>query len=215
MSGVRLEGFIFDLDGTLVNSLHDIATSINLTRGELGMAPLPEPEITRLVGDGSAALVRATVPVPAEGLSSAIDRYHANYAQHVLDTTRLFPGMDALLQRLAGRRLAIVTNKNERLAEAVLKGLGIRSLFSVFLGGETLPEKKPHPRPILYVLERFGLPARQVGLVGDGLHDVVAGKAAGVVTIAVSYGVAGRAALATAGPDYLVDTVEDLNRLLL
>ena len=96
-----------------------------------------------------------------------------------------------------------------------MTGLGLRSLFSVFLAGESLPEKKPSPLPILYVLERWGLPPAKVGLVGDGLHDIVAGRAAGVVTIGVSYGVAGRAALAAEGPTYLVDSVEELDRLLL
>jgi len=215
MSGIRLDGFIFDLDGTLVDSLHDIATSINLTRRDYGLAPLPEPDITRHVGEGSAALVQATVADAPERLAAAVQRYHVHYAKHVLDTTHLFAGMDKLLQRLADRRLAVVTNKNEKLALAVLTGLGLRSLFSVFLAGESLPEKKPSPLPILYVLERWGLPPAKVGLVGDGLHDIVAGRAAGVVTIAVSYGVAGRAALAAEEPTYLVDTVEELDRLLL
>lgn len=214
MSRLRLEGVIFDLDGTLVDSLHDIATSINLTRGELGLPPLPEQEITSLVGEGSAALVRATIPVPEERFAAALERYHANYALHVLDTTRLFPGVEALLRRLAGRPLAVVTNKNERIAHLVLEGLGIRPLFSVVLCGETLPRKKPDPLPVLVTLERFGLPPRKVGLIGDGLHDVVAGKAAGVITIAVSYGVAGRAALLAEKPDYLVDSVKELDLLI-
>jgi phosphoglycolate phosphatase len=214
MRRLRLEGVIFDLDGTLVNSLHDIATCINLTRGELGLLPLPEREITSLVGEGSAALVRATVPVPEEGFDAAVERYHANYTLHVLDTTRLFPGMEALLRRLAGRPLAVVTNKNERIAHLVLEGLGIRPLFSVVLCGESLPKKKPDPLPVRVTLERFGLPAHKVGLIGDGLHDVAAGKAAGVITIAVSYGVGGRAALQAEKPDYLVDSVEELDRLI-
>ncbi len=214
MSQLCMEGVIFDLDGTLVNSLRDIATSINLTRGQLGLAPLPEQEITCLIGEGSAALVRATVPVPEGDFAAAVERYHANYVEHVLDTTRLFPGMEALLRRLAGRPLAIVTNKNERIAHLVLEGLGIRPLFSVVLCGESLPKKKPDPLPVLVTLERFGLPPQKVGLIGDGLHDVAAGKAAGVVTIAVSYGVGGRAALAAERPDYLVDSVAELDRLL-
>jgi len=214
MTRLRLEGVIFDLDGTLVDSLHDIATSINLTRGELSLPSLPEHQIVSHVGEGSAALVRATVPVPEERLAVAVERYHANYALHVLDTTRLFPGMEALLSRLAGRPLAIVTNKNEHIARLVLEGLGIGHLFSVVLCGESLPKKKPDPLPVLVTLERFGLSARNVGLVGDGLHDVVAGKAAGVVTIAVSYGVSGRAALQATQPDYIVDSVAELDRLI-
>lgn len=215
MSGIRLEGLIFDLDGTLVNSLHDIATSINLTRRDYGLTPLPEPDITRHVGEGSAALVKTVVPVPTKGFEEAVARYHSHYARHVLDTTRLFPGIDPMLRRLEGRPMAVVTNKNEALALAVLTGLGIRSLFSVFLGGETLPQKKPHPLPILHVLERWGLAPASVGVVGDGVHDIVAGRAAGVVTIGVAYGVAGRAALAAENPTYLVDTVEELDRLLI
>jgi phosphoglycolate phosphatase len=215
MSGVRLDGVIFDLDGTLVNSLRDIATSVNLTRRDYGLAPLPGPAVTRHVGEGSAALVHAAVPVPPERFAEALARYLDHYARHVLDTTCLFPGIDRLLRRLAERPLAVVTNKTEALALAILSGLGVRSRFDPVLGGETLPEKKPHPRPILHVLERWGLPPARAGLVGDGIHDMAAGRAAGVVTIGVGYGVAGRAALAAEHPAYLVDTVADLDRLLL
>jgi phosphoglycolate phosphatase len=88
-------------------------------------------------------------------------------------------------------------------------------LFEIVLTGESLPEKKPHPAPILHVLERFGLPPRQVGVIGDGWHDIRAGKAAGAVTIAVTFGVAGRAALEAEQPDFVADTVEELDRILL
>src|SRR5271154_1223809 len=133
MTALGLSGVIFDLDGTLVDSLHDIATAINLTRADFGLAPLPESDITRLVGDGTAALVRATVPVPEARLAGAVEQCVAHYGRHILDTTRLFPGTEALLKRLAPRPLAIVTNKNLHLAEAVLTGLGVRDLFSVVL----------------------------------------------------------------------------------
>jgi phosphoglycolate phosphatase len=214
MTALRLSGVIFDLDGTLVDSLHDIATAINLTRADVGLAPLPESDITRLVGDGSAALVRATVPVLEARLAETVEQYVAHYGRHVLDTTRLFPGIEVLLKCLAPRPLAVVTNKNLHLAEAVLTGLGIRDLFSVVLGGDSLPERKPHPLPILVTLERFGLPARQVAMVGDGVHDVQAGRAARAVTIGVTYGVAGRARLEAEKPDYLIDTVEELGDLI-
>ena len=108
---VSAQGILFDLDGTLVDSLGDIATAVNLTRGDFGLGPLPRPEITRLVGDGSAALVAKTVPVPPADAARALERYLAHYAAHLLDTTRLFPGVDALLQALAPRRLAVVESE--------------------------------------------------------------------------------------------------------
>jgi phosphoglycolate phosphatase len=212
---MRFAGLIFDLDGTLVDSLGDIATAVNLTRADLGLAPLPQEKITRLVGDGSATLIRETVPVSEVDLPDALSRYLAHYERHVLDTTRLYPGIEALLARLSTRPLAVVTNKNLRLAEAVLSGLGMRQRFAVVLGGDSLPERKPDPAPIRAVMDRLGLPPDRIAMVGDGVHDVLAGRAADVTTIALTYGVAGRAALEAACSDYLIDTVEELSYLLL
>ena len=215
MSGLGLKGIIFDLDGTLVDSLRDIATAVNLTRHDYGLPSLPESEITRLIGDGAATLVRQTVPVASDQPGAPLQRYLSHYRDHVLDSTVLFPGIDRLLERVSHVPLGVVTNKTAALAETILRGLDVRQRFDIVLGGDSLPARKPDPEPILHLVNRWHLQPHEVGLVGDGLHDVEAGKAAGVVILGVTWGVAGREALSRAGAKYLLNTVAELEDLLL
>ncbi len=211
---LRLAGLIFDLDGTLVDSLQDIALSINLTRKRYGMPALPSGEIIARVGDGAEPLVRATVPLDPQRLPEAVAAYLAVYEQHVLDHTQLMPGVARLLERLQDRRLGVITNKHQRLADRVLEGLGVRARFALVLGGDSVPRRKPDPYPIERFLAETGLAPRQVAMIGDGVNDVRAGRSAGVVTIAVTYGVASREALLAEKPEYLVDSVAALGDLL-
>ena len=207
-------GILFDLDGTLVDSLGDIATSVNLTRADFGYAPLPRDEITRRVGDGSAALVQETVPLPPDRLPEVLERHLANYVDHMLDTTALFPGVAALLDRLRPLPLAVVTNKLERLAESILQGLGIRSRFDLVIGGDSLPRKKPDPAPLLHVATHWGLTPADLVMVGDGLHDLQAARAAGIPSIGVTWGVASHAQLAAEGANAIVNSVDALGKAL-
>jgi phosphoglycolate phosphatase len=207
----RKEGLIFDLDGTLVDSLADIATAINLTRGTFGLAALPAPHIIAQVGDGSDHLVRQTVPVPPERRVEALAAYLAHYERHMLDGTHLMPGVLDVLERYRDRHLAVVTNKLQHLAEKVLVGLGIRDRFAIVVGGDSLPRKKPDALPLLHVLEHCGLRPEQAVMIGDGVNDVLAAQAAGVMAVAVTFGVAGDAELRALSPDFVV---HDLSAIL-
>jgi phosphoglycolate phosphatase len=209
----RPAALIFDLDGTLVDSFADITTALNLTRARYGLPPLPRPEVTRHVGSGSPQLVRELVPVPPEAREDALAYYLAAYREHALEQTRLYPGVPEVLEHFRGCRLAVVTNKSFRLTRRILEGLGVWERFQLVLGGDSLERSKPDPLPLLHVMATFALPPEAVVMVGDGLHDIEAGRAAGIRTVAVTTGVEARAALAAAGADHVIDRLDALRDL--
>lgn len=204
------KGLIFDLDGTLVNTLSDIATAINLTRGGYGLQPLPEEEITCNVGNGPEHLVRRTVPVEERLFTEAFAGYSRHYAEHMLDRSALNEGVEEVLDYFRDRALAVITNKPISQTEKLLTGLAVRPRFRTVLGGDSLAEKKPHPLPLRHFMEANGLEARETVIIGDGVNDVRAGKAAGVLTVGVTFGVATGEEMAAERPDYIIDHMERL-----
>ncbi|MCZ6533986.1 MAG: HAD hydrolase-like protein [SAR324 cluster bacterium] len=204
------EGLIFDLDGTLVDTLPDIATAINLTRGQYGMDPLPADQITGQVGNGTAYLVRQTVPVAEHLFEEAHGHYGAFYEQHMLDQSRLHDGVVFVLDHFRNRALGVVTNKPIRQTETLLTGLCVRERFGTVLGGDSLARMKPDPLPLTHFICKHGLRPEQVVMIGDGINDVRAGKAAGVMTVAVTYGVASRKEMIAEQPDFIIDRMDGL-----
>jgi len=191
--------FLFDLDGTLADTLPDIASSTNHVRALHELPPLPLPAVRELVGDGALTLLRrALAPcLPAEPaaaaamLATAYQRYTEHHQQACTGQARLFPGVGQELQRLAalGHPLAVVTNKPLALAQRVVHHLGLDELLPVVIGGDSLPVKKPDPAPLRLALQSLGLPATTPAtMVGDGIQDLRAGKNLGLATIACLYG---------------------------
>ena len=203
-------GLIFDLDGTLVDSFADIARALNRTRAHYGLPALPLAAVRAQVGSGSEALVCALVPVPPAQQAAALQRYLAAYDETALQETRPLPGVPEVLAHFGDRPLAVVTNKTLHLSRKILQGLGLWERFALVLGGDSLPRRKPDPLPIRHVLEALGLAPAEALLVGDGLHDVHAGRAAGVPTVAVTTGVASRAELEAARPRHVIDRLDAL-----
>lgn len=204
------KGVIFDLDGTLVDSFKDIATALNRTREDYGLPPLPYESVKEQVGSGSAHLVRTLVPLPEADFQEAFDAYLRYYEAHILDETTLLDGVLSVLDRFKDRFLGVVTNKNHHLAILVLEGLGVMDRFSVVLGGDSLPQKKPDPLPLFTVLNKWGIKPGEALMVGDGLHDIEAGKSAGMITVAVTTGVEPRETLQATYPDRLLSSLDEM-----
>ena len=213
-SRICKKGLIFDLDGTLVDTLADIATAINLTRGEFGQPPLPDGEITNQVGNGVDFLIRQTVPVEAERLAEARAGYDRFYAEHMLDRSTLHADVLDVLDHFKGRPMGVVTNKPISQTEKLLTGLSVRPYFSTVLGGDSLAEMKPHPLPLLHFMRKNGLEPEQVVMIGDGVNDVRAGKAAGILTVGVTFGVSTREQIAAEQPDFVIDQMGALRDII-
>ena len=207
----------FDLDGTLVDSLPDIAFAAHRTLEELGLPSLDDDEVRGWVGDGVTRLLKRVLtgerqaePDPAL-LARAMDVFRRAYSEHLCVDSRLYPGALELLKALQGRcRLACITNKSRMFTEPLLPALGIDGYFDLVVSGDTLPALKPDPRPLLYAAEKFRLPPSDCCMVGDSRNDISAARAACVRTVALSYGYRQGEDLMALGAEVQFDTLSEL-----
>ena len=208
---------IFDFDGTLIDSSADIAWVANRTLADLGYEEQGATQIKSSIGWGVKSLLEKLLPgEPDERIEEARRVFMGHYENHLTVETRPYPGvMDTLdYFRDGGKRLAIVTNKPISLTVKTLKSLSMESAFDMVLGGDSLDRRKPHPEPILKVMEGLGVGPDRVVFIGDSAVDCQAGKAAGVVTVGATYGFRGKDELVEAGCDYLIGAFDELRGLI-
>jgi phosphoglycolate phosphatase len=182
---------IFDLDGTLADSLPDLTDATNSMLAHFNRPALALEQVRKLVGQGAERLVERALPGAAkEVLEQGLQVFLGYNDAHLADKTRLYPGVANTLDRLstAGRKLAVLSNKNVALCRKLLKLLAIDEFFAAVLGADSLPYRKPSPEPVCKLLRDFGVTAGETVLVGDSSNDIVAGNGAGVVTVGCGYG---------------------------
>ncbi|HTZ70371.1 MAG TPA: phosphoglycolate phosphatase [Acetobacteraceae bacterium] len=182
---------VFDLDGTLVDSVPDIAAAVNRMLAARGLPPLTSDAVAAMVGDGLKPLIaRAFAAVGATPDAAAGDEYLADYESNVAVETRLFDGIPAALHALeqAGWRLAVCTNKPERAARLLLDALGIADRFSAIGGGDSFAAHKPDPMHLQGTIAAAGGDARFTLMVGDHTNDVSAATGAGVRAVFAGWG---------------------------
>jgi len=209
---------LFDLDGTLLDSAPDLASALNALLAELGAAPLPLASVIDFIGDGARRLVErglAARSLECE-VGAALARFLVLYESGLARETRPYEGVPALLSRLSaeGWRLALVTNKPQRLAERLLEIFALRSFLPVVVGGDRLGFKKPDPRHLFEALRLLERKESEFALlVGDGVNDLHAAAAARLPVAWASYGYGGKAALALA-PAHRLSKIQELPGLL-
>ncbi len=217
MESINKKLLIFDLDGTLIDSSGDIAWASNRTLDEMGHPRQDHESIKNKVGWGIQMLLKQLMPDEgAERLLEARSIFLRLYASHMIDDTTLYDGVHDTLDsyRAVGKRMAIVSNKPIELTIGVLKGFNMDSLFDEVLGGDSLPQRKPDPAPILHVLKRLGLTATDAVFVGDSPIDCEAGKAAGVMTVGAAFGFRPLYELEKAAPDFIIDSFRELSEII-
>lgn len=204
---------VFDLDGTLVDSSRDLASAVNaaLRRVAPGAPPLAEEIVRSFIGSGARKLIERSLqasglPLPA---ADVLPLFLEEYRGRLLETTRLYPGVEEGLDALVPKTLAVLTNKPGDLSRAILEGLGVAARFARVYGGGDLPERKPDPSGLLRILEEAGAAAAEAAMVGDSDIDVLTGRAAGVFTVGVSYGFDPESLRATP-PDLMIDDLGQL-----
>ncbi len=199
---------IFDLDGTLVDSVDDLHASVNHALRLLGLPPRSRDEVRGFVGEGARVLLARSVAPRDELLEPALAAWRPHYEAHCLDRTRPYPGIEAALAG-AGRALAVATNKPGGMARKILAGLGLLPRFSLVLGGDEMP-RKPDPTGVREIMARVGATPGETVYIGDSKVDVATARAAGVELVAVSWGLGSRAELAAAGATVFVDDAAGL-----
>ncbi|UAW98778.1 phosphoglycolate phosphatase [Halopseudomonas nanhaiensis] len=219
LCGGRLPDLVmFDLDGTLVDSVPDLAAAVDVMLGRLGRPPAGAERVRDWVGNGAAVLVRRALANSIDHAS--VDDAQADAALKIFleaysgghELTRVYPGVTDLLGHLRnqGVRMAVVTNKPQRFVGPLLEEVGLAGFFEWLIGGDTLATQKPDPGALLHVMRDAGVAAGRSLFIGDSRNDILAARAAGVRVVAVSYGYNHGEPIAAENPDLLVDSLSAL-----
>lgn len=210
---------IFDLDGTLVDTLPDIASALGATLAEAGVPTPPMDVVVQLVGDGARELIRRALALA--GAERDLDQLHArllaHYGAHVSERSVAYAGVDAALGALAaaGVASAVVTNKPGEIARRLLADLGLRDRFRAVIGdGDGFP-RKPDPAAARALVACVGTRPDRTAVVGDGLSDVRTARALGARAISAAWGYVAPERLAAESPDAIASTPEEAARLVL
>jgi phosphoglycolate phosphatase len=219
---MRPELILFDLDGTLVDSVPDLARAVDSMMKGLGLPVRGEARVREWVGNGMERLVRRALVGRLDGdpdealLHQGFPLFRDAYHQHNGESSRLYPGVRETLDLLhdEGFPLGCITNKAHEFTQPVLQALDLERYFKVILSGDSLPEKKPHPLPLLHAAEQLGASPKTSLMVGDSINDVKAARAGGFRIICVSYGYNHGRDIREAQPDAVIDRFGDLPALI-
>jgi len=222
--GQPINGLLFDLDGTLLDTASDIARALNQTLEEQGIAALPVSEVSRMIGRGSPILIERAAATRGRELSAAdkaamLQRFLWHYGE-LEETAQAeaapYPGARDTLRGMKelGMRIAVVTNKHFRFANGLLHRLGLRRWIDVVIGGDTCERRKPDPQPLLYACESLGVPPERSLMVGDSINDVKAARAAHIPIVCVPYGYNEGQDPSSLECDAMIETLADLPGLL-
>lgn len=205
---------IFDLDGTLVDSSIDITNAINYAIETYNVPPITVEETIRLVGEGITRLMEKVIE--REGISadreSLTERFLEYYSAHLIDNTTVYLGVRETLEGLNEYKKAVISNKREALSIRTLNDLGLLKYLDLVVGSDTTPERKPSPVPLRYAMEKLGATPDETVIVGDSNYDIEAGKAAGIKTVAVTYGY--RPIELLRGADVMINRMDELTEVL-
>ena len=222
--GQPLAAVLFDLDGTLLDTVADIALALNRTMLEYGYNPLAESDVRRMIGRGSPILIERAAAAQGRRLDDAaqaamLERFFHHYGEleeSNEDRARPYPGAVESLHAVhrAGVRTAVVTNKQHRFADALLRRLGLAGWVDAVVGGDTCERRKPDPQPLLFACESLQVRLSESLMVGDSVNDVQAARAAGIPVVCVSYGYNEGRDPRTLDCDSLLDSLADLPALI-
>jgi 2-phosphoglycolate phosphatase len=213
-----MEAVLFDLDGTLADTAPDLGCALNHMRGSRGLSPLPLSATRPVTSLGARGLLKVGFGISPDHADYAAMRreFLQLYESNICRETRLFPGMPELLGALETRQICwgIVTNKAEQLARLLLDELRLTARCACIIGGDTTPNIKPHPAPLLAACRSIRRDAGACLYVGDDLRDIEAGRAAGMKVAAARWGYLNGGDPVTWNADWLLEEPRDLLRLL-
>lgn len=208
-----LKLLIFDLDGTLADTGRDITDALNYALGPFNARTYSIEETKAMVGSGISKLLASLLPVNDEGTRLLVtDRFISYYSEHVVDYTVAYPHVKETLARLDSYKKAVVSNKREALSKEVLGGVGILQYFDIVWGSDSVRAMKPSPVPMLDLMNMFNVLPQETAIIGDSNYDIEAGKAAGIKTIAVTYGF--RSIEYLRGADFIIDSFGELLNII-
>lgn len=222
--GQPLAAVLFDLDGTLLDTVADIALALNRALLEYGCTELAEDTVRGMIGRGAPVLIERAAAAHGRSLDAVaqagmVERFFHHYGeleQSNEDRAQPYAGAAESLRAVhgAGLRTGVVTNKQQRFADALLKRTGLASWIDVVVGGDSCEHRKPDPRPLLFACGILQVPPAGCLMVGDSINDVQAARAAGIPVVCVSYGYNEGRSPHTLNCDALLDSLAELPALL-
>jgi phosphoglycolate phosphatase len=221
MTPLPISAILIDLDGTLVHSAPELAEAANRMLRDMGRPAAPQDLLMSYIGNGigwlvKRALTRDMHAEPDEVLyQEAMPIFEKHYGELVLESRPYHGVVEGLIaMKEAGFRLGCITNKVARYTEPLLKGLNLAGYFDIVLSGDSLPEKKPHPMPLLHAARFFDVPVERLLLIGDSLNDLLAARAAGCPVFCVPYGYNHGEPVETLDVDAVISTLPDALKLI-
>jgi N-acetyl-D-muramate 6-phosphate phosphatase len=219
LTASRRDAVLFDLDGTLIDSAPDLAGACNEMRAERGLPPLPFEQLRRMVGSGARGMIGTAFGLAPADVGYAVlrDEFLARYEARMTRETRVFEGIVPVLAWLtnAGLPWGIVTNKATRFAVPLVAALGLDREAKTLVCGDTVAHSKPHPAPLLEAARQLVVAPERCAYVGDDLRDVVAGRAAAMITVVAAWGYLGAGeAPAAWGADHVIERPGELPGLI-
>jgi phosphoglycolate phosphatase len=206
-----VRAFLFDLDGTLIDSKLDLVNSVNFMLREMQRVVLPLKTVASYIGHGAPRLVADALGPDAGDADRerGLEIFLAHYSRHNLDATRAYPGVTEGLEALQDRPMAVLTNKPVKMSAEILETLGLRKYFRAVYGGDSFEKKKPDPAGALAILENLGARPEHAAMVGDSGVDIQTARNAGMFAIAVNYGF-GQHDRQAQPADMYVDSLEEI-----
>ena len=204
---------IFDLDGTLVDTLDDIAASVNHTLAHLGRNPISRDAVRQFVGDGIEALMARSLGGRADCLPEAVTLYKEHHRKNLVVHSVVYPDVRETLEHFRALPMAVISNKTTEFVVPLIERLGIARYFKMVIGADYGLPLKPAPDSVQRIMDECGAIKERTAIVGDGTTDVRAGKAAGVITCSVTYGFRSEEELRKAAPDYVIHSLSELETL--
>ena len=214
MKNGKVRAFVFDLDGTLIDSKTDLVNSVNAMLRETGRAELPAELVASYVGHGAPQLIASVLGAATtdEDRRQGLEIFLKCYEAKKLERTRAYPGVVQGLRELRGTPMAVLSNKPSKLSVEILEALDLARYFQAVYGGDSFANKKPDPTGALTILNEWGIRPEQAAMVGDSDVDIQTARNAGMLAIGVKYGFGQHDTQATPA-DLYVDSLEELTRL--
>lgn len=210
----NIELIMFDLDGTLVDSMKDIANAGNFTLENFGLMKKSVQEITSYVGEGREHLVKKLLGNKQGFLKEAVSMFGEYYKKHSMDNSILYPNVKKVLEYFKDKKKAVISNKNHEEVVSNLKAFAIYDYFENIIGGDEVEYIKPSPFHLCKTMQGFHINKRKSIMVGDMDIDILAGKNAGILTCAVTYGVSKKENIIRAEPDFIIDDIGKLRDII-
>ena len=210
----KISLIVYDFDGTLVDTFADIAGSVNLALTEMGLNPLDKKTIRGNIGSGMFNLMtRSLMKSGCNDIETSVLLFQKHYSHHLLDQTNFYPNGKEIVEYFFDKKNAILSNKPISFIEKILKALSFSKPFDSIIGGDSLDVKKPDPKGLLLMMNKFNCPPEKTLMVGDSAIDIETGKHAGVITCGVTYGLGNLHSLTNSNPDFLIDSLSQLKSL--